>query len=126
MYLSEENIFSFIIIDTKIYMIDDPTIWGPAMWRDIHKRTLNYPRNPTSEDKREMYEFFMNLPDELRCDLCANNLRHHLRTYQLTYHILSSRKRLCFWCVDLHNLVNQSLGKRELSYEEALQIHLAN
>lgn len=106
-------------------MSDDPKVWGPGVWKKIHQKTLNYPRNPLGRDKDEMYQFFMNLPNQLPCATCAANLQQHLRTYELTYEILSSRKRLCFWAIDLHNIINRSLGKEELSYEEALQIHLS-
>ncbi|AYV83576.1 MAG: hypothetical protein Hyperionvirus8_60 [Hyperionvirus sp.] len=107
-------------------MTDDPQKWGPDKWREIHQKTLRYPRNPSQYHKRKMYEYFMNLPDELPCETCAKHLTEHLNTYPLTYQILSSRKRLCCWTVDIHNLVNKSLGKRELSYEEAFTIHLSH
>ena len=36
----------------------DPKIWGPKVWFVIHTVALNYPNNPTYQDKRNHEDFF--------------------------------------------------------------------
>lgn len=105
-------------------MSDNPEIWGPVAWKKIHKKTFNYPENPTHQDREEMYNFFMNLPNVLPCETCSNNLRNHLRIHPLTYNILSSKWELVYWTIDLHNIVNESLGKYKMSYRDVFNIYL--
>ena len=36
----------------------DPKVWGPNAWIFLHSITMNYPKNPTNEDKEKYRTFF--------------------------------------------------------------------
>jgi hypothetical protein len=98
-----------------------PKVWGPHGWIFLHSITLNYPENPSSQDKKEMKNFFEALRYALPCDKCAKNLRKHMRDIPLTDDILNSRDKFINWLIDIHNEVNKENGKRVLSHRDARQ-----
>jgi hypothetical protein len=99
----------------------NPKIWGPDAWSFIHSVALNYPKNPTSEDREHYYGFYNNLKYILPCPICADNYGKHINDLQLTDAVLSSRKSLFNWTVDLHNKVNRMKGRSEYSYDRAIE-----
>jgi hypothetical protein len=97
-----------------------PTKWGNCGWKFIHSITLNYPENPTNDDKDNYVNFFYSLIYILPCDSCGNNLKNHYKKLPLDEKSLTNRYTLVKWGIDLHNIVNQSIGKKTLSYELAM------
>lgn len=92
-------------------------VWGPAGWLFLHSVALGYP-GPTA---RESYkQFFTSLGDVLPCPHCQNHYKDHINQGELDK-ALGSKQGLFEWSVDIHNKVNQSLGKRELTYLQALK-----
>ena len=98
-----------------------PEIWGYHAWIFLHSITLEYPDNPTIEDKKNMINFINSLQYVLPCLKCRINFQSHLKKYPLNENILSSKKNLVKWLIDIHNSVNKLNDKKELSYEEALR-----
>jgi hypothetical protein len=96
----------------------DPKFWGPEAWWFIHLVALNYPINPSEEDKKNYTKFFESLKNTLPCPGCAFNFGEKLKK---TPPRLENREQLFNWTVDVHNEVNKSHGKPEISYEEALK-----
>jgi hypothetical protein len=96
----------------------NPKIWGPEAWHFIHFVALNYPINPTEDDKRRYNNFFHSLQYTLPCEGCAYNFGEKLKKHPPK---LESRKSLFEWTVDIHNEVNESNGKKKLTYEEAIR-----
>lgn len=98
-----------------------PEIWGPHAWIFLHSITLEYPDNPTREDKSNMANFFNSLGNVLPCHKCRINFDKHLERYPLTDKVLSCKANLIKWLIDIHNCVNRINNKKELTYEESLQ-----
>lgn len=98
----------------------DPKIWGKHAWIYLHSCTLGYSDKPTFEEKTDMKNMLIGLRSTLPCDHCRQNYRDKHLT-KLTEDILSSKQKLIFWLIDVHNAVNRDHGKKEYSYEEALQ-----
>lgn len=98
-----------------------PKIWGKSAWDFTHYVTLAYPLEPTDEDQINYYNFFYSLPAILPCKKCGKSLNNHYEILPLTEEILSSRQSLVKWWVDIHNMVNRSIGKKILSYDEAAE-----
>ncbi len=98
-----------------------PEEWGPSTWKFIHATTMEYPENPTDNDKRNYYNLFYNLQNVLPCQKCKLNYARHLEVLPLTPQVLSSRANLIRWGIDLHNIVNEDTGKPVLSYDQALE-----
>ena len=99
-----------------------PEIWGPHGWIFLHTITLNYPENPTKEDKFYHKELFNNLKYTLPCKKCANHYALNLVKYPLEP-ALESRSKFVNWLIDIHNEVNKKNGKRVYSYEEVYKIY---
>lgn len=95
----------------------DQKKWGPAAWVLIGSIVLNYPYEPTQEQKDRTKEFFYMLQHMLPCRYCRNNYRRNLKEFPIR---LESRLELFKWMTDLHNEVNALCGKRSYSYQEAL------
>lgn len=98
----------------------DPKIWGPHGWTFLHSITLAYSKNPDESDKTNIYKFMINMGRVLPCYKCIKNFKSHIKEFPLTDDILSSRKNLVEWLIDIHNCVNISNSKKVLSYTEAL------
>lgn len=95
-----------------------PKIWGPEAWHFIHFVALNYPINPTIEDKRRYNKFFQSLQHTLPCEGCAFNYSQKLKKNPPR---LENRESLFQWTVDIHNEVNIATGKPKITYDEALK-----
>ena len=99
----------------------NPDIWGPHAWFFLHSITINYPDNPSPEVKDAMKKLINSLVLLLPCAHCQENYTQHLIKYPLTEEILSSRKLLFRWMIDIHNEVNKIHGKKIYSYDEAMK-----
>ncbi len=98
----------------------EPKIWGKYMWTSIHIIALGYPDKPTEEDKANYKDFYMNLWKVIPCYKCSINYQKHIAELPIEDH-LSDNMALFKWTVDLHNVVNKMLGKKQWSLEDALE-----
>lgn len=98
-----------------------PDIWGPHAWIFLHSITLDYPDNPTENDKKNFSAFFNSLGYVLPCTKCKLNFKTHLEKYPLTNNALSSKTKLIKWLIDIHNEINKINNKPIMSYETSLQ-----
>lgn len=99
-----------------------PEFWGSSGWKFLHSITFQYPVKPTVDDKAHYKEFFNSLKYTLPCQKCAYHYSKHLRKYPIDI-ALKSKDDLVKWLIDVHNEVNKSLGKREYSYQEVIDIY---
>jgi hypothetical protein len=96
-----------------------PAAWGPFFWHTIHIVALGYPSKPSYGDKKAAKEFYESLKFLIPCPICREHYAQHLHESPLTPH-LDRREDLFRWTVDLHNRVNEKLGKRRFSEQEAI------
>ena len=53
----------------QVYSSDDynsndgmlTTVWGPSLWHTLHTISFNYPKRPTSSEKKNYKRFIMDL-----------------------------------------------------------------
>jgi cbb3-type cytochrome oxidase subunit 3 len=103
--------------------LNNPSLWGPSLWNSIHYIALGYPENNPSDNISSKYvQFFKSLSVVIPCDECKIHFNQMLINYPPN---LKSKETLFKWSVDIHNLVNKRLNKKELTYEEAI-VHLLN
>jgi hypothetical protein len=100
----------------------NPKIWGKYVWVSIHVIALGYPDKPSDEDKKNYKEYFLNLWKVLPCYKCSINYLRHLEELPIDG-VLADNISLFKWTVDLHNIVNKETGKRQMPFEEALEIY---
>jgi hypothetical protein len=103
-----------------------PDKWGNPTWKMMHYITYSYPDNPTPDNKRQVYDFFISLQNLLPCEKCRVNYKIHLQEYPLTADILQNKRKLINWLIDIHNEVNRSLNKSVITYAQADKIYLDN
>jgi hypothetical protein len=102
----------------------NPKIWGPHAWIFLHSITFNYPNNPSNEVKKQYKIFFESLQFVLPCDVCKSNYKKKLITLKINEEILSCRKNLIKWLIQIHNQVNKSNNKRIMSNDEVLKYYV--
>ena len=95
-------------------------IWGSHMWFSLHTITFNYPLNPNQEDISNYKNFFISLKYVIPCSICKKNYIRHLNELPLD-NVLTSRKKLVYWLIDMHNMVNGEIGKKIWSYDEVIK-----
>jgi len=100
----------------------DPSVWGPKLWFVIHTMALNFPDNPSYEDKRHYEEFFNNLTFLIPCDKCRIHYTDRIRKNPIINHLENS-DMLFRYTVNLHNDVNKSLHKPLHTYEQVINIY---
>jgi hypothetical protein len=88
----------------------------------MHMIALNYPDRPSPSDKLNYKLFFESLKDVLPCLACADNYAEHLQELPIDRY-LDSAGNLFAWTVHVHNIVNESQGKRKVSVQEALDYY---
>ena len=98
------------------------SIWGPHLWYIMHVISFEYPRAPSEYDKRIYHDFYTSLKDVLPCQDCRKHYREFITRYPISPH-LDSRSALIKWVIQVHNFVNKSLGKQELSVAQVLEIY---
>lgn len=96
-----------------------PKIWGKSGWIFLTCVVLNYPDNPTDDDKKNYFVFFNQLKYVLPCNECQNNFTKHIEKRPLTDFDLESREKLLDWFIDIQNMVNSVTGAKILTNEEA-------
>lgn len=99
-----------------------PSLWGSHGWIFLHTITMNYPNNPTPNDKLIYGNFFKSLSTILPCAKCAHNYSLHLQEYPID-DALESKDSLVNWLIDIHNEVNETLQKPILSYDEVMKLY---
>lgn len=122
------NISLFIIkFISKINLImPGPDVWGPHGWKFIHYITLGYPNNPTEEQKKNYYNFFMDLANVVPCSICANHFKQHLNITPLDDNALKDKDSLMAWAIEMHNHVNLRNGKKIYSIKDAIDAIVKN
>lgn len=96
-------------------------VWGPHAWILLHSITLEYPDNPSEDDKRNMSTFFHALGNVLPCYKCKVNFSNHLEQHPITDTVLKSKTSLVKWLIDVHNDVNKMNNKKTVTYEEGVE-----
>lgn len=95
-------------------------VWGPHAWFFLHSITMNYPFNPSEEQKQRTKSFFYDAQHMLPCKYCRDNYKRNLKETPIR---LENRQEIVHWLIDLHNEVNGQTGKRHYSYDEVLKIY---
>ena len=65
----------------------DPTVWGPKLWFMIHTIAINYPDNPTYQDKRSHEEFYNSLKYVIPCEKCRVHYTQRLKRMPIINHL---------------------------------------
>ena len=97
----------------------NPEIWGPFYWFVLHTIALTYPENPNETIKKKYYDFIHNIPLFLPIPAIGNQFSVLLDKYPVTPY-LDSQSSFVKWMHFIHNKINISLDKPEITMEEAM------
>ena len=97
----------------------NPKFWGPHAWIFLHSITMNYPKNPSEQDKHVYFNFFKSLENVLPCEKCAYNYSNNLKKLPIEP-ALENRDKLIRWLIGIHNEVNLETGKPPYTYEQVI------
>jgi len=98
--------------------------WGPHYWFFLMTIALTYPNYPNSVTKRKYYDFIQNFPLFIPVDEMGDKFSEMLDRYPVSPY-LDSRESFTKWVHFIHNKINVSIGKDEISYSEALENYFA-
>jgi hypothetical protein len=100
----------------------EPNIWGKHAWIFLHSVSMNYPDNPSNQDRKNYKDFFENLKYVLPCEVCKKHFTQHI------YHnpiepALHSKRKLVEWVIEVHNQVNITLNKPTMTYDQVIDLY---
>lgn len=98
----------------------DISVWGPAMWQSMHSISFAYPEQPSHHEQAAAFSFLQSLCTLLPCPQCRMHYAAYLKSTipSTMAGPLKSKQGLVKWTIDLHNDVNERLGKPIMPYEE--------
>lgn len=99
-----------------------PAVWGPFFWHTMHLAALGYSARPTNAEKKAAKDFYESLVHMIPCPICKTHYADFLLKYPLTPS-LDNRTDLFRWTVNIHNAVNESLGKKQVTEADAIRFY---
>uniref|UniRef100_A0A1I7S9R3 Sulfhydryl oxidase n=1 Tax=Bursaphelenchus xylophilus TaxID=6326 RepID=A0A1I7S9R3_BURXY len=91
---------------------------GRSTWNLLHTMSVYYPDEPTATDKKDMNDTLTALSKTYPCPPCAEDLRKDLKKNPPK---LESRDALSQWMCEMHNRVNQKLGKEKFDCTKVME-----
>ena len=93
--------------------------WGPLVWHAITTLVECYPENPSQRTQNECFVFFKSLASMLPCPgKCQPHYRALLEEHPPE---VQNVKALITWFNKIHNLVNERLGKENVTIADEMQ-----
>ena len=92
-----------------------PDVWGPIFWRTMHIVSLGYSPNPTEQEQTATKQFYESLQYVIPCPICREHYSHILSSMPPR---VESRDALIEWVFEVHNKVNEQLGKPQFTWEQ--------
>jgi hypothetical protein len=96
-----------------------PNVWGPFFWHTMHVAALGYPKEPTYTEKKAAKEFYESLQFMLPCGICREHYAKHIQANPIST-FLDRRADLFRWTIMVHNEVNKTLKKPEMTEQEVM------
>jgi len=114
-----------MIYETKKYVNSaNPVVWGPAFWFSLHNGALRYPNRAAPVWKERMKHFILGIPVMVPCEKCSEHATSYLEySYEKIDEVVNGRRELFEFFWEFHNVVNKSLGKPEISLDDAYRMY---
>lgn len=96
--------------------------WGPNLWHLMHTVSFNANDHFSNVEKEMLFYFYKNIGNMIPCIFCRSSYKRHLIDYPVEKH-LQNKSSLCDWVIKIHNIVNASINKKLLTYNEAYENH---
>lgn len=90
-------------------------VWGNQAWSFLHMISLNFPVNPTADDRRRYKAFFESLQWVLPCKSCRESYGRFInargKPTQLTVRTMKDRESVARWMYEVHCAVSGRIKK---------------
>lgn len=99
------------------------SVWGPKAWHILHAFSIGMNKEIKPEDRKCYYLFYHTFSELIPCAVCKS---HYIDYFHHTYTIEEreiNRESIKRYVYELHNIVNEELGKPKISYKRALELH---
>ena len=94
-----------------------PSVWGPIFWRTMHLVTIGYPSIPNEEEQQAAIAFFESLKLMIPCPICKEHYKENSQKFPVR-DAVDNKQKLIRWLFDLHNTINEQLGKPKITWRE--------
>ena len=95
----------------------NPEIWGPHYWFVFHTITLSYPKKPNKATIKRYNDFVRTIPLLIPNGEMSAKFATLIDKYPVSSY-LDTRKEFVKWFQFIHNKINASLKKRQISTKE--------
>ena len=96
-----------------------PKIWAPGLWFFLHIVSINYPTQPTQEDRRNYRSFLKNLGRVLPCRMCRSHFpENFVKAGGNKEKSYENRKNFSKFIYKLHKCINN--GDFGISYTDLI------
>lgn len=96
-----------------------PEVWGSHYWFFLMTVALTYPDHVSAVTRRKYYDLIQNMPIFIPNSEISKNFSELLNLYPVTPY-LDNRDSFVHWVVFIHNKINEQLGKRVITTNEAM------
>ena len=94
--------------------------WGGNAWHILHTIGLN--TKVTESNKTDFITFIHNFKNILPCEVCRDNFYIKKNTYLINEDSISN-KEYQKWMYNIHNMVNDSIYKNKISFQDHVKLH---
>uniref|UniRef100_A0A0N4ZLU4 Sulfhydryl oxidase n=1 Tax=Parastrongyloides trichosuri TaxID=131310 RepID=A0A0N4ZLU4_PARTI len=81
---------------------------GRSTWKLLHTISVYYPDKPSDKNKEDVKKTIESLAEVYPCNHCAEDFRKDIKENPIK---LESRNELANWMCEVHNRVNEKIGK---------------
>jgi hypothetical protein len=99
------------------------SIWGPKAWHLLHAFSIGMNKPIKKEEQKCYFLFYKTFAELIPCAVCKI---HYIDYF---YHIYTieekeiNRESIKRYVYELHNIVNEELGKETVSFQKAMALH---
>jgi hypothetical protein len=97
-----------------------PDVWGPFFWTTMHIVSLGYSPKPSEKEQEAAIKFYESLAYTIPCPICREHYSYLLEKMPIAQAV-GSRDDLVLWVFNVHNAVNNQLGKPEITFDQYIQ-----
>ena len=90
----------------------DPRVFGPELWRSLHRIAQNYPKNPTMDTQKHAISFLEAIPYMIPCPHCGCDFLMYLEEHDLSK-VCKNKTSLVTFLVNAHNRVSKHLNPKK-------------
>jgi FAD-linked sulfhydryl oxidase len=92
---------------------------GRHTWALLHSVAASYPSIPNAEQRKTIENFIYALADVYPCKICSGHFKEMLKEHPIKN---KSREEFVYYLCDLHNKVNNRLGKPIYDCKKSFEI----